>query len=94
MWLILGILAIGATFYNLYLYKIGKDYKFAMAMGISFTALTLVAQYSDVAKWVKDKDWAALLDVVATMEIALWILTIISILLNILPILLEIKNKD
>lgn len=94
MWLILGILAIGATFYNLYLYKTGKDYKFAMAMGISFTALTLVAQYSDVATWVKNEDWAALLDVVATMEIALWILTIISILLNILPILLEIKNKD
>ena len=64
-----------------------------MAMGISFTALTLVAQYSMVSNWVKVEDWGALLDVVPTMEKSLWILTIISILLNITPIFLEMKNK-
>ena len=57
MWLILGLIAIVATFINLYMYKIGKDYKLAMAMG-------------------------------------LWGLTIISILLNIAPIFLELKNKE
>lgn len=93
MWLILGLIAIAATFINLYLYGIGKDYKLAMAMGLSFTALTLVAEYSMVSSWVKAEDWSALLDVVPTMTTALWILTIISILLNITPILLELKNK-
>jgi Na+/H+-translocating membrane pyrophosphatase len=93
MWLILGLIAIVATFINIYLYKTGKDYKLAMAMGISFTALTLCAEYSVVSNWVKGEDWGALLDVVPTMEKALWFLTIVSVLLNIAPILLELKDK-
>lgn len=93
MWLLLGLIAIVATFINLYMYKTGKDYKLAMAMGLSFTALTLCAEYSLVSNWVKAEDWSALLDVVPTMEKALWFLTIVSILLNIAPILLELKNK-
>ena len=92
MWLILGFIAIVATFINLYMYTTGRDYKLAMALGLSFTALTLCAEYSLVASWVRAEDWAALLDVVPTMEKALWILTIISILLNITPILLERKG--
>lgn len=94
MWIILGVIAIIATFTNLYRYGTGKDYKLAMAMGLSFTALTLVSEYSMISDWVKVEDWSALLDVVPTMETALWILTIISILLNITPILLELKNKN
>lgn len=93
MWVILGVIAIAATLINLYLYRIGKDYKLAMAMGLSFTALTLCAEYSLVSEWVKVEDWAALTDVVPGMERALWILTIVSILLNIAPILLERKGK-
>lgn len=93
MWLILGLIAIIATFINFYMYITGKDYKLAMAMGLSFTALTLCAEHSLVSNWVKREDWWALMDVVPTMEKALWFLTIISILLNIAPILLELKNK-
>ncbi|WP_145523936.1 hypothetical protein [Virgibacillus sp. SK37] len=94
MWVILGVIAIIATFINLYMYGIGKDYKLAMASGLSFSALTLVAEYSMVSDWVKVEDWSALLDVVPTMETALWVLTILSILLNITPILLELKSKN
>jgi len=93
MWLILGLIAIVATFTNFYMYITGKDYKLAMAMGLSFTALTLCAEHSLVSNWVKGEDWPALMDVVPSMEKALWFLTIISILLNIAPILLELKNK-
>ncbi len=93
MWIIIGLLAIVATSLNLYMYATGKEYKLAMAMGLSFTALTLVAEYSMVSSWVKAEDWSALVDVVPTMETALWVLTIISILLNITPIFLEMKNK-
>ncbi|SOC06511.1 hypothetical protein SAMN05880501_104297 [Ureibacillus xyleni] len=93
MWLIIGLIAIVTTFINLYMYTTGKDYKFAMAMGLSFTALTLCAEYSLVSKWVDAKDWAALQDVVPGMERALWFLTIVSILLNITPLLLERKGK-
>ncbi|MFC4403881.1 hypothetical protein [Gracilibacillus xinjiangensis] len=93
MWVILGVIAIIATFINLFLYKAGKDYKLAMAMGLSFTALTLCAEYSLVHRWVKVEDWAALADVVPGMERALWFLTIVSILLNIAPVILERKGK-
>ena len=34
MWIILGVIAIAATFINLYMYKSGKDYKLAMAIGL------------------------------------------------------------
>lgn len=94
MWIILGIIAILATGTNLYMYKTGKDYKLAMAIGLSFTALTLCAEYSLVSTWVKVEDISALLDVVPTMEMALWVLTIISIVLNIAPVLLESKNRN
>lgn len=93
MWIILGILAIGATFMNIYRYRKGKDYKLAMAMGLSFTALTINAYNSDMAKSVMAEDWTALIDVAPTMASALWLLTIISILLNVSPIFLEMKRK-
>ncbi|MGH2317947.1 hypothetical protein ACRC6Q_09255 [Planococcus sp. SE5232] len=93
MWFIFGLIAIIATCINLCLYATGKDYKLAMAMGLSFTVLIVVADYSMVASWVKAEDWSALLDVVPTMAAALWVLTILSILLNITPILLEMKNR-
>lgn len=94
LFMIFVIIAIVVTFINLYLYKAGKDYKIAMALGLSFTALTLCSEYSLVSGWVKVEDWSALLDVVPGMEMALWVLTIISIVLNITPILLELKDKE
>ncbi len=93
MWVILGVIAIIFTFINLYMYAAGKDYKLAMALGLSFTALTICADYSYLTRWVKAEDWAALSDVIPGMARALWFLTIVSILLNIAPILLERKGK-
>ena len=93
MWIILGVIAIVSTLINLYMYRVGKDYKFAMVMGLSFTALTLCSEYSLISRWVKAEDWSALLDVVPTVETSLWVLTIISILLNMAPIFLELKNR-
>lgn len=93
MWFIFGLIAIAATCLNLYMFAAGKDYKLAMAMGLSFTALTIVADYSMVSDWVKAEDWSALMDVVPTMAAVLWILTVLSIVLNIAPVLMELKNK-
>ena len=93
MWLVFGLIAITATFINMYMFAAGKDYRLAMAMGLSFTALTVVADYSMVADWVKAEDWSALIDVVPIMAAALWTLTTISILLNIAPILLELIDR-
>lgn len=94
MWILFGGIAVVFTFINLYIYKAGKSYKLAMAIGLSFTALTLCSVYTMVSEWVKLNDWTALLDVVHYMETALWVFTIMSIVLNITPILLELKNKE
>lgn len=93
MWIVFGGLALVSTLANLYMYKIGKDYKLAMALGLSFTSLTLSSVYTLVSGWVKSNDWTALLDVVPYLETSLWLLTILSILINISPILLDFKNK-
>lgn len=93
MWIIFGVIAIIATFINLYMYKAGKDYKLAMAIGLSFTALTICADYSYLTRWVIVEDWAALSDVIPGMARVFWFLTIVSILLNIAPIFLERKRK-
>ena len=94
MWILFGGIAVVFTFINLYIYKAGKSYKLAMAIGLSFTALTLCSVYTMESEWVKLNDWTALLDVVPYMETALWVFTIMSIVLNITPILLELKNKE
>ena len=94
MWILFGGIAVVFTFINLHIYKAGKSYKLAMAIGLSFTALTLCSVYTMVSEWVKLNDWTALLDVVPYMETALWVFTIMSIVLNITPILLELKNKE
>ncbi|CAG9607684.1 hypothetical protein [Pseudoneobacillus rhizosphaerae] len=93
MWAILGVIAIVVTVINLSLYAAGKDYKLSMAMALSFTALTICADYSYLTRWVKAEDWAALSDVIPGMARAFWFLTIVSILLNIAPIFLERKRK-
>lgn len=89
MWIIFGLLAIGATLFNLYTFSVGKDYRLPMAVALSLTALTVCADYSHLAVWVEAEDWAALADVIPGMGRAWWVLTSISIGLNVLPIFLE-----
>lgn len=91
MWIVFGVIAIGATLLNLILFFTGKNYRLAMVVGLSFTALALVAQYNLVSEWVQAEDWAALEDVVPTMAGVLWVLTVFSILINALPLVLTRK---
>lgn len=93
MWLIFGILTIGATFYNLSRFKSGKDTKFAMAMGLSFTSLTLCSERNLVTGWVIAEDWGALSDVVPYTQPSIWIFTFLFIALNVSPILIEKIHK-
>lgn len=63
------------TFYD----KNAKWFRFA---SLSLTALTLCGFYADGADIVVAEDWAGLMDIMPTMSKALWICTIISILIN------------
>ncbi len=93
MWLILGLISIALTITNLVLYKMGKEYKLAMACALSFTALTVNSFYSIVSEWVINRDWGALEDVVPYVNRPMFVLIGISIGLNLLPLLLETINK-
>ena len=94
MWILLGLFSIIATFVNVFLCFKNKDNQLAMALGLSFTALTLMEIYSGISDSVRAEDWSSLMDVVPTMNTALWLLTILSIFLNLMPLLLKrIKRK-
>lgn len=88
MWMILGFLAIGFTIGNISMFVNKKDYELAMALSLSFTALTLCSFNDQVSIWVVEGDMAALLDVVPYTTPALWVLTLISILLNMIPVII------
>ncbi len=94
MWFILGLIAIGLTLTNLILYKLGKDYKLAMACALSFTALTVNSFYSILEQFVFSRDMSALEDIVPYVNKPMFVLIGISIGLNLLPIFIEyLRNK-
>lgn len=93
MWLILGLISIALTITNLVLYKMGKEYKLAMACALSFTALTTNSFYTILTDWVVNYNWPGLLDVAPYVNTPLFVLIGISIGLNMLPILLETIKK-
>ena len=82
MWLFLGIAAIITAVLNIIWTLNGIDAKWFRFISVSLTALTLCAFYTQVYQWILIKDWSALYDVVPTMSKALWIITILSIIIN------------
>ena len=82
MWALLGFAAIITAILNIIWNARGKEAEWFRFISMSLTALTICALYSDSAKWVLNEDWSALMDVVPPMSRALWVLTILSILIN------------
>lgn len=82
MWMVLGIAAIITAILNVVWSIKNQDAKWFRFISLSLTALTLCVFYSATAKWVLNEDWSALMDVVPTMSKSLWVLTIVSILIN------------
>lgn len=83
MWMILGIGAVITGLFNLIAWCTkSKQLNLFRFISLSLTALTVCAIYSEDAQWVITNDWSALIDVVPTMSKAIWILVILSILIN------------
>ena len=82
MWMVLGISAIVFTILNLVWTFNNKNAKWLRFAGLALTALTLCAFYADGAGRVVAEDWGGLMDIMPTMNKALWGCTVISILLN------------
>lgn len=82
MWIVLGLLTIIFTYLNVKMALSHKEVKWYGFISLSLTALTTCSFYSQSADWVIKEDLSALMDVVPTMSIYLWIFIIISILIN------------
>lgn len=85
MWLVFGLAAIGVTFFGLLQRARGKQGTLWSLLGLSLTALTLCAEYHVLSAWAIAGAESNILDVAPTMGKALWVLTLISIALNIVP---------
>lgn len=94
MWLALGVAAIAATIMNLYSFLKGKDSSVWMGLGLSFTALTMCAEYHMVSTWAAAEEWGAIEDVVPTMNGALWVLVAISVIINLVPAVLRSVSRN
>ncbi len=82
MWLIFGAVAIITAFLNI-IWTIRKhEAKWFRFISMSFTALTLCAFYTQAKQWVLTGAADQLLDVMPTLSIVLWFLTIVSIIIN------------
>lgn len=82
MWLFFGFVAIITASLNLTWAARDKDTKWFRFISLSFTAFTLCAFYSQAAKWVSHKDFTALMDVVPSTSKALWVCSVVSVLIN------------
>jgi len=82
MWMLFGFGAIAAVIFNLAFYVKGREPKWFRFSGLSLTALTVCAFYSDGASRVLSGDWGGLMDIMPTMSVFLWICVGISIILN------------
>ncbi len=80
MWLIFGAGAVITALLNIMNYKNRADiFRF---LSLTFTSLTVCAFYADGARRVVREDWSGLMDTMPTLSKTLWILVIISILIN------------
>lgn len=82
MVIVLGIAAIVFAVLNIVFTLKKKNTELYRYLSLSFTALTVCAFYSSAARDVAEKDWSALMDTVPTISTALWVLVLISILIN------------
>lgn len=82
MWFVFGVAAIIAAIFNVVWTMKKKDAKWFRYISLSFTILTLCAEYNQLSQWVVNEDWSALLDVAPYMSDPLWALAVGSILIN------------
>lgn len=82
MWIIFGFGAIISLGLNLVCYVSNKRTDIFRFISISLTALTVCGFYSQSKEWVVKEDWGAMMDVVPTTSTLLWVLVLISILIN------------
>lgn len=91
MWLISGILSMIFAILNIFNFKKKSDiFRF---LSLASTSLTVCALYADGAGRVVAEDWVGLMDTMPTLSKTLWILVIISILINSISLIKSYRKK-
>ncbi len=91
MWVLFGIAAIVTAILNVVWTVWNRDAKWFRFISLSFTAFTLCAFYGQAEQWVVNEDWYALADVLPSSSSALWLLTVMSVVINSISLF---KNDD
>lgn len=82
MWVVFGVGAIITALLNVVWMLFHRETKWFRFISLSLTALTVCAFYSRAGRWVLAEDWSALMDVVPSVSVILWILTAASVIIN------------
>ena len=82
MWMLFGFGAIITALLNVIWMLYRRETKWLRFISLSLTALTVCAFYSQASRWVRAEDWSALMDVVPSVSVVLWILTAASMIIN------------
>lgn len=82
MWMLFGFGAIITALLNVIWMLFRRETKWFRFISLSLTALTVCAFYSQAGRWVLAEDWSALMDVVPSVSVILWILTAASVIIN------------
>lgn len=93
MFISLGLLALISSILSLSNYISGKDHRLKAAIALILTSLSLVSKDLALLKWVGNRDWAAIEDVIPTMTKVYLPLILIITILNLMPLALELRKE-
>ncbi len=93
MFISLGLLALISSILSLSNYIRGKDHRLKAAIALILTSLSLVSKDLALLKWVGNRDWAAIEDVIPTMTKVYLPLILIITILNLMPLALELRKE-
>ena len=94
MWIAYGVMSVIFTFLHFVYAMKGKERaRWISLCAVSFTALTLLAEYSMINDWVMREDWSALMEVVPSVSTSLTGYAILMIGVNAVAMFLYDRAK-
>ena len=93
MWIFFGITAIVTAILNVIWTIWNHDAKWFRFISLSCTAFTVCSFYGQAGEWATNRDWWALEDVLPSVSSALWLLTVMSVVINSISLFISDANK-
>lgn len=94
MWVLFGIAAIVTAILNVIWTVWNRDAKWFRFISLSCTAFTICSFYVQAGEWAANKDWWALEDVLPSVSNSLWLLTVMSVVINSISLFKRDGSRD